>query len=117
MKIRQMQMSFLACVLVLLAGCAPYLEQPTSFNDRAAYLEQGVNAVIAAATVSLRDQVIGSEDAEFTRETVIRARAILGSAEVAFEEGEVDLAQKRLALAEGLLREAKQFLLSKGVQS
>lgn len=98
-------------LLLILAACATLgLETPKTFNERVAYVHSGVNGVVAATTNSLNAKAIKSDDAEYVRDTAVRTRAFLGSAETAYGAGDIATAEGRLALAEGVLRELQKHV-------
>lgn len=97
--------------LILIAGCTALgLQQPQSFNERAAYVHSNINGVVTATTNSLNANAIKVEDAEYVRDTAVRTRTLLGAAETAYAAGDTSTAQGRLALAEGVLRELQRHV-------
>lgn len=108
MRHRTLVLPFL---LILLAGCASLgLETAKKFNERAAYVHSGVNGVVAAATNSLNAKAIRSDDAEYVRDTAVRTRTFVVAAETAYGGGDIQTAEGRLQLAEGILRELQRHV-------
>jgi hypothetical protein len=98
-------------LLILLSGCAALgLETPKTFNERAAYVHSGINGVVSATTNSLNAGAIKSDDAVYVRDSAVRTRTFLGTAETAYGVGDIKTAEGRLALAEGVLRELQKHV-------
>lgn len=105
-------------LLLLLSACQTLgLEKPTEFPDRVAYAYSLTDGAVRTATNALDAKTISSADAKYVREAAVSTRTLIGAAEAAFGEGDIQSAEGRLALAEGVLRQLQQYLASKGVRS
>jgi hypothetical protein len=105
-------------LLILLSACQTLgLEKPTEFPDRVAYAYALADGAVTTATNALNAKAISSSDAKYVREAAVSTRTLIVAAEAAFGEGDVQSAEGRLALAEGVLRQLQTYLASKGVKS
>jgi hypothetical protein len=105
-------------LLLILAACATLgLEQPKEFPDRVAYAYSLADGTVSATTNALNAKAIKSADAKYVREAATSARTLIVAAEAAFGEGDIQTAEGRLALAEGVLKQLQAYVASKGVKS
>lgn len=97
--------------LILLTACATLgLETAKTFNERAAYVHSNINGVVTATTNSLNAGAIKSDDASYVRDSAVRTRTFLASAETAYGAGDISTAEGRLALAEGILKQLQGYV-------
>lgn len=90
--------------LMVIVGCASIgLETPKTFNERIAYTTEGVRAVVQTTTKALTVGTIKRDEAISIREIATEAANLLDAANIAYNAGDVQTAEGRLAMVQSIL--------------
>lgn len=102
-------------ITAVLIGCASLgLTEPKSFEDRLAYANGQVTALVRSTTNSARLGYISRDDAQYVATVAKESAAMLDAAEVAAQAGDAANAEQRLLMASNILTALETYLQSRG---
>lgn len=100
-----------AALLLCLSACASLgLEPAQGLTERIGYAYAATDALVQSTTTALDARTITSEEALYVRQTAVRTRDLLQSAEAVHAAGDTGTAEARLALAQAVLRELQSYV-------
>lgn len=108
---RHVRALFPTLALLLCVGCSALgLQSAGSFNDRLAYAVSAETGIIEQTTAALNAGTISSADAQTISTAATNMSQVIASARTVMAAGNVDEANKKLALATSILAELQTYL-------
>lgn len=102
-----------ALMILMMVACANQLAVPKSFDQKVAYANGSLTAVLEATAASLDAHQISSDDARAVREMAKQASGFLDSAQ---QFGEGPKGTSQLALATGVLTQLQAYLNARSMK-
>lgn len=111
---KTIRVTLCGALMLLLAACgALQLAQPQSFDQKVAYANGNLTAVVDTTTQALQGGRLTANEAKAVREVANQARTLLDTAQAATDVG---VADQNLALAIALLENLQTYLNDRSKQ-